>query len=388
MKNPMSKMLILSLVISVGIGIWYMTKKRPLWVDIASIEENIEIKVFGLGTVEARILSKTGFKVSNTIVELNADEGDSVRKGAVLARLDSTEQQARFAKARAGVLAADAAVKGAQSTIIKAKAIVATKERTNDRKQKLHEKYAVSSETVEAAKLDLDTAQAELGIAQSSLLTAKAALITAQAQLSLEEATLDQHVLKAPYDAVVTARHMELGTVVKSGEPLFTLVDPQTVWVLGYISESRSGFIRLDQNAEIRLRSRPHTLYHGKVQRIDIESDRVTEERRVYLSCEECLEQFNLGEQAEVYVTTAILDKALLVPENAVDNFDERQMKGTVWILESGKLKRQEVTFGHRTLDAKLTILEGLADDVQVLKKLPKLLKEGRSAKVRNGGSA
>jgi hypothetical protein len=63
-------------------------------------------------------------------------------------------------------------------------------------------------------------------------------------------------------------------------------------------------------------------------------------------------------------------------------------MKGTVWILESGKLKRQEVTFGHRTLDAKLTILEGLADDVQVLKKLPKLLKEGRSAKVRNGGGA
>lgn len=169
MKKPMSKVLILLLVVSVGIGIWYMTKKRPLLVDIASIEENIEIKVFGLGTVEARILSKTGFKVSNTIVELNVDEGDSVLKGAVLARLDSTEQQARFAKARAGVLAADAAVKGAQSTIIKAKAIVATKERTNDQKQTLLEKHTISSETAEAAKLDLDTAQAELGIAQSTL---------------------------------------------------------------------------------------------------------------------------------------------------------------------------------------------------------------------------
>lgn len=95
--------------------------------------------------------------------------------------------------------------------------------------------------------------------------------------------------------------------VVKAGELLFTLGNPQTVWVLGHISESRSGLIRLDQVAEIRPRSRPHTLYRGKVQRIDIESDRVTEERRVYLSCEECHEQFNLGEQAEVYVTTAIL---------------------------------------------------------------------------------
>jgi len=46
------------------------------------------------------------------------------------------------------------------------------------------------------------------------------------------------------------------------------------------------------------------------------------------------------------------------------------------------------VTFGHRTLDARLTIMEGLADDAQVLKKLPKLLKEGRSAQVRNGEGA
>ena len=388
MKKPTGKVLILLLVVSVGMGIWYMTKKRPLPVEIASIEENVEIKVFGLGTVEARILSKIGFRMSNTIVELNADEGDNVRKGAVLARLDSTEQQARLSKARAGVLSADAAVKGAQSTILKAKAIVATKEGTNNRKQTLFKKHTISSESAEAAKLDLDTAQAELGIAQSSLLTAKAALKTAQAQLELEEVTLNQYVLKAPYDAVVTARHMELGTVVKAGEPLFTLVDPKTVWVLGYISESRSGLIRLDQVAEIRLRSRPHTLYRGKVQRIDIESDRVTEERRVYLSCEECLEQFNLGEQAEVYVTTAILDKALFIPENAVDNFDERQMKGTVWILESGKLKKQDVTFGHRTLDARLTIMGGLSDDAKVLKKLPKLLKEGRSTKVRGGGSS
>ena len=384
MKKPTGKVLILLLVAGIGTSIWYMTKKRPLPVEIASIEESVEIKVFGLGTVEARILSKIGFKVSNTIIELNADEGDSVRKGAVLARLDNTEQQARLAKA----MAADAAVKGAQSTILKAKAIVATKNRSNNRKQILYKKQTISSETVEAAKLDLDTAQAELSIAQSGLLTAKAALKTAQAQLQLEEVTLDQHILKAPYDAVIIARNMELGTVVKTGEPLFTLVDPKTVWVLGHISESRSGLVQLNQSAEIRLRSRPHTVYHGKVQRIDIESDRVTEERRIYLSCEKCLDQFNLGEQAEVYVTTAILDKALLVPENAVADFDERQMRGTVWVLESGKLKKQDVTFGHRTLDARLSIIGGLGDDAKVLKKLPKLLKEGRGARARDEESS
>jgi len=365
-------------------GTLYVTRKRPLSVQTATIEKNVQIKVFGLGTVEARILSRIGFRVSNSIIELNADEGDSVKKGEILARLDSTEQQARLAKAEAGILAAKAAVKGSEAAILKARTVLRQKNRTYDRKQKLYKKRSISAESVEAAKLDLDTAEAELNIAKSTLLTTKASLESATAQQGLEQAALDQYTLKAPFDSVITARNLELGTVVKAGEPLFNLVDPKTVWILGHISENQAGLISVGQDAQIRLRSRPHKLYSGKVQRIDIESDRVTEERQVYLSCEaECLKQFNIGEQAEVYITTAILDQALFVPENAVDTFDERQMKGVVWLLEDGKLKRQNVTFGHRTLDARLSISDGIDNNAKVLIRLPKLLKEGRSAKIR-----
>ena len=382
MKLPFGKLLILVLIAGVAGGGWYMTKKRPLSVKIAKIEQNVDIKVFGLGTVEARILSKIGFKVSNSIVELKVDEGDKVRKGDVLARLDSAEQRARIAKAEAGVLAAHAAIKGSQSTIRKAETVLKQQSRTSDRKQALFDKRTISAEVVETAKLARDTAAADLEIANSTLLSSQSALKTAQAQLALEKVTLDQYILKAPFAGVIITRHLELGSVAKAGEPLFTLVDPNTVWVLGHISENRSGLIALGQTAEIRLRSRPHDLYRGKVERIDIESDRVTEERQVYLSCGDCLERFNLGEQAEVYVTTATLENALFVPENAVDNFDERQMIGTVWILENGKLKKHDVVFGHRTLDARLSISDGLPDNAKVLVNLPKQLKEGRDAKV------
>ncbi len=382
-KLPPMKFLLIGALALVVAGTFYMTKKRSLSVVVASIEENVEVKVFGLGTVEARILSKIGFKVSNSIVSLNVDEGDVVKKGDVLAKLDSAEQQARLAKAKAGVLAAKAALDGSKSAILKAQITFTQKKRTNNRKQALYKRRTVSAETAETAKLASDTAKAELDIAKSSLLSAEAALATARAQLQLEKVALDQHILKAPFNGVIIARHMDLGTVVKASEPLFTLVDPASVWVLGHISESRSGLIELGQSAQIRLRSRPHKLYDGKVVRIDIESDRVTEERQVYLSCGDCLTKFHLGEQAEVYVTTAVLDKALLVPENAVVNFDERQMKGTVWIVENGKLKRQTVTFGHRTLDARLSIRAGLPKGVKVLMKLPKLIKAGRRASVR-----
>jgi len=382
MKMPSGKILILLAIIGLAAGVWYMTKQRPLSVDVARTEEKVSVKVFGLGTVEARVLSKIGFKVSNPIVELNADEGQSVRMGDVLARLDNTEQRARLAKAEAGQLSAEAAVKGAHSAILKSKAVLAMKTRTHERKQALYARRTVSAEAAEVATLELDTARAEHEIAVANLLASQAGLKTAKAQMALDRAMLDQHVLKAPFDAIVTARHLELGTVVKVGEPLFTLVDPATVWVLGHISESRSGLIEVGQPAAIRLRSRPHELYRGVVARIDIESDRVTEERRVYLTCKSCPEKFSLGEQAEVYITTAVLASALFVPENAVDNFDERQMVGTVWVVRDGNLKRQSVTFGHRTLDARLSIVKGLTEGAKVLTRLPKVLKEGRAVRI------
>ncbi len=383
MKRPAGKLIILLAIAIVVAGAWYMSKQRPLLVSVAVVESNIPIKVFGLGTVEARILSKIGFRLSNSIIQLNADEGQHVRKGDVLARLDSTEQQARLTKSRASVLSAEANVKGVEAAIQKANAVLAKNTRTNKRQQDLYVKGTISAETVETTKLEQDIALADLDIARSNLLAAKAALENAQAQLKLDEVVLEQYTLMAPYDAVIVARQMELGAVVKAGEPVFTLVDPKSVWVLGHISESRSGLVELGNSAEIRLRSQPHELFRGSVQRIDIESDRITEERRVFLSCDGCLDSFNLGEQAEVYVTTAILEKALFVPENAVDSFDERQMKGVVWTLVDDKLKRKRVSFGHRTLDARLSILDVLPDDVKVLTRLPELLKEGRNAKVK-----
>ena len=219
MKTPPLKIILAGVLALLLIGVFYMTKGRPLSVEIAKIEKNVEVKVFGLGTVEARVLSKIGFKVSNTIVKLNVDEGDLVKKGDVLARLDSAEQQARLAKAKAGVLSAKSAQKGAEATILKAKVVFAQKKRTNNRKQALYKRRTVSAEMAETAKLDRDTAKAELDIANSALLSANAALATAKAQLQLEEVALEQRDLRAPYRGIITTRRLNLGTVIKASEP-------------------------------------------------------------------------------------------------------------------------------------------------------------------------
>ena len=104
-----------------------------------------------------------------------------------------------------------------------------------------------------------------------------------------------------------------------------------------------------------------------------------SEERRVYVKCDVCPVRFHLGEQAEVLIQVAILEKATLVPEIAVTGFDGR--KGTVWTVEDGRLARRAVSFGHRTQDARLQIVGGLPDGAVVVAEIGATLQEGRSAR-------
>ncbi len=379
MRKRIFRYLLALLVLgAAGAAVFLFFLMRPLPVETARHAKDVPVQIFGLGTVEARILSKIGFEAGAALVELNADHGDRVATGEVLARLHSAEQDARVAKAKAGVVNAEAAVRMAEAAVGKARAVLAQKRQTNKRRQALVARQTVSVEAAEESQMEEDVAAAELAVAISDVEVAKAALEDAGAQYELEKVLLDHHVLKAPYDAIVVQRHKELGAVLSPGEPLFTLVAPETVWVLAYVDEARAGGIRLGQRTKVRLRSLPSQMFQGHVTRIDIESDRVSEERRVYISCDKCPENFHLGEQAEVFITTAVLDEALLAPETVVDGFDGT--KGTVWTVEHGELRRREIAFGRRTLDSRLEIVESLPDGVQVVTTLRPGLREGRAA--------
>ncbi|MGE0854165.1 MAG: efflux RND transporter periplasmic adaptor subunit [Hyphomicrobiaceae bacterium] len=352
----------------------------PVRVTVAPIAESVPIRVFGLGTVEARVLSRIGFEVGAAITELNADHGDVVTKGQVLARLHSTQQQARMARAKATVLSAEVAIKKADANIVKARAILAQRLEVNRRRQELASRQVTSTQAAEEAQRDEDVAKADLNVAESEIEVARAQFTDARAQLAYETAVLEQHTLLAPFDALVVDRQKELGAVIKAGDPIFTLVAVGSIWALAYIDESRSGGIKEGQPAEVRLRSLPDQVFTARVVRIGIESDRVSEERRVYVKCEQCPVRFHLGEQAEVLITVATLAKARLVPEAAVAGYDGR--KGTVWTVEDGRLRRRVVSFGRRTGDSQLEIRDGLPDAAEVVSQLIPSLREGRAARL------
>ncbi len=361
----------------------FLIKNRPLSVVIATAEQNVEVTVYGLGTVEAKILSSIGFEVGAALSKLDADQGDTVKKSAVLARLYSAEQQAKTEQASTFIKVAEVRLKKAQSTLPKMKAILSQKKDNNKRSQTLFPQKLISKELADKTQMEEDVAVTELDIAQTEIHLAKAELENARAQYDLEIQRLEHHILRAPYDGLVIERHKELGAVLSPGEAVFTLIDPKTVWILGYVDEARAGYIHVGQSAQVRLRSMPNGKFQGKVVRIDIESDRINEERRVYIRCNDCPEQFFLGEQAEIFIQTAVLKEALLIPEIAIGNFNGSS--GVVWVVKKGRLQQQSVTFGHKTLDGRVEIIEGLESELKVVMSAPDGMKVGRKVSLIEG---
>lgn len=370
--------IVLALVVAAGAIAW-AAYFRSITVQIAKAGRDVPVQVFGLGTVEARVTSKVGFKVSGVLLDLRADVGDRVPKGTILARLDDREQSARGARAQAAIEQTQANFQKASAGLEKAKANLANAKSISDRRQQLVQSSSASVESAETAKTTLEVAVAEVSLASSDVAVTRATIGDAKAQQQLEAATLDFHTLVAPYDAMVTARLKELGSALGAGEPVFTLIDPKSVWVLTYIDESKAGEIKVGEQAEIVLRSLPNKRFSGQVARIEPESDRVNEERRVAVSFDQLPADFHLGEQAEAYITAVRLEQALLVPEAAISGLGKN--RGTVWTVEDGHLQQREVTLGHRLLDGRYEIIGGVPDKALVVAQLGNGLRVGRSAK-------
>jgi HlyD family secretion protein len=246
-------------------------------------------------------------------------------------------------------------------------------------------KGVAAVEKAQDAAKELKVAEADLAIALADSAVAQATVKTARADLLREQVLLGKYTLVAAYDAVIVERRGERGAAIKAGDPIYTLVDPTSVWALAHVEEARSGDIAVGQSAVVQLRSRPASVFKARVARIGIESDRVSEERRVWVKCEVCPPAFHLGEQAEVIITTGVLAKALLVPEMMVSGFDGRS--GSVWVADKGIAQRANVKFGQRTMDGRIVVVDGVPEEAEIIVAPSTGLRDGRAVLIVPGGN-
>lgn len=373
--------LLLSVVLALA-ALGYWRAQREIAVQTIGPETNVEVRLFGIGTVEAQVLSKVGFQISGKIVAVEADQGDMVKKGALLAKLDDAAQRAKLLKSEVALRQATANLAKVEAQVDRARATYQQKKAVNLRRQTLVARGSVSQEAADDAQTAEEVAGSDLRIVEADSAIARVQQEDAAAQHRIDRVLLEQHELRAPFDARVIARHKEVGSVANAGEAVFTLIEPNSIWVRAYVDEALAGGLAPGQTAFVRLRSEPTQVYEAEIVRIDQENDRVTEERRIYVRCRVCspLHQIRfLGEQAEVEVVKKIVDHGLFVPLKFVEKFDGRT--GVVWTLENGRLKQRSVEIGERLLDGRVQIAGGVPDNVRVVADARSDLREGRRAR-------
>jgi HlyD family secretion protein len=368
--------------VAIAIGsAYYLWIVREIPVRVAVPQENVQVRIFGIGTVEAQVLSKVGFQVAGKLASLHADQGDFVAAGTVLARLDDAAQRAKLLKSEATRRQAAANLIKVRAQRDRVAAAYQQKRNVNLRRQTLADRGTVSQEAAEDAQAAEAIAYSDLKVVEADAAIASVLEEDAAAQHKLDAVVLAQHELTAPFDARIIARHKEIGSVANAGEPAFTLIAPQSIWVRAYVDEALAAGLSVGQTAFVRLRSESNRLVETEVVRIDQESDRITEERRVYVRCRVCDPKHQLrfiGEQAEVEVVKWVIPRGLFVPLKLVEGYDGHS--GTLWLLREGRLAKQRVELGDRLLDGRIQVISELPPAVSIVIDEQAALREGRAA--------
>ncbi len=269
--------LIVALLILAGGAAWWLLVRRPVQPELVLY-----------GDVDLRQV-ELAFNDSERIAAVLVQEGDRVKRGQVLARLDTNRLEPEVAEAEATAVAQREAVERlrngsrpqeiaeARANVESAKADAINDRGQYERRKTLAANSVVSQQDLENAKAALDVADAKLDVSQKALDLAIAGpreedIAQAEAEWRSDEAQatflrqeLADAQLLAPVDAVVRTRLMEPGEMASPQKPVFSLAETDPKWVRAYVAESDLGKLRTGMRASIAIDSFPDKRFDGWV---------------------------------------------------------------------------------------------------------------------------
>jgi RND family efflux transporter MFP subunit len=331
----------------------------PIAVTTTAVEaRSISPALFGIGTVEARFSYKIGPTIAGRVARINVDVGERVRAGQVLAEMDPVDLDARIAALDAAIGRAEASIKTAEAQLDDAMARKDFALAQTKRYEELWKTRAVSEVAVETKRQDGQVADAALLAARSNLLASQQDLQRNRADRDGLIKQRENLILCAPVDGVVAARKAESGTTIVAGQAVIEMIDPKNLWINARFDQIAATGLRQDLSATIALRSRAGKSVPGRVARVEVLADAVTEENLAKVEFDTLPEPLpSIGELAEVSVALPELDVSPAIPNAAIQNVGG---KLGVWKIEGGKIRFTVVQLGAADLEGDVQVTKGL----------------------------
>ncbi len=289
------------------------------------------------GSVQPERRADLRAEVSAVVLQVLKENGETVRKGDLLVRLDDTAIRDSLQSAEASSRAAAQALDQAQRQYARVKTL---------------QGEGMSSQQA------LDDAEVRRNTAQSDRVAADSRTVAARQQLTRTE-------VRAPFDGVVSDRKVSAGDTAAIGKELLKVIDPGSMRFEGLVSADRMGDIHPGQAVQFRINGFDKGDFIGKVRHVDASADAVTRQVAVIVDFAPGTAPKVAGLYAEGRISSDA-SQALLLPEASVVKEGD---KAFVWKLSGNTLVKTPVTLGER--DARLgnvVIASGLAPGDRLLR--------------------
>lgn len=266
-------------------------------------------------------------QVAGPIVSTSAEVGQAVHKGELLLRIDDTAIRDSYLSAKSTVASAQQAAELAK--------------RNAERSERLAKAGAI--------------AQADLESAESQATAAASQLADAEARLALARKQLDQTMVRAPLNGIVSERSVDAGDVVQVGNALVTVVDPSSMKLEAAVPAQDIGSIAMGQHVEFEVRGYPGRAFDGSVRRISPVADPATRQVGITVSIPNAGGDLVGGLYAEGRVETKSA-QGLAIPTSAVL---ETGGPAAVMRLKQGKAEQVPVQLGLRDERSEMVLVSG-----------------------------
>lgn len=333
MKKKVAISLIVLACLGLGFAVPFWVLTKDVTVTTPHTGQAVEA-VYATGTVEPTIQVPLAPRNAAHLIELRALEGQTVKRGEILARLEDQEQQAAIANLNARIVFA-------QSDFT--------------RKEQLLKTRSVSRDILEQAKAELDSlnAQLEQAKAQASYFT-----------------------LIAPADGLIIKRDGEIGELIAAAQPIFYMSCCAPMRITAEVDEEDIPQVVVGQEVLIQSDAFPDKVYHGKITSVTPKGDSVARSYRVRMSFDDAQNPFMIGMTVETNIIIQKIDNALLIPATAIAN------KNQVQVVRGNELQTVTVQTGIQNVDD-VQITSGLAASDTVIVPFNKVLKDGQKLRTK-----
>lgn len=324
----------------------------PVAVTVVTVESReVTPGLFGIGTLEAQYTYKIGPTFAGRVKHLGVHVGDEVTAGQLLGEMDPVDLDDR-------VRSLEAAFRRAQAVLREAEARQAYAKTQAGRYKKLFAAGSTSDEL-------LNTKQQELNIAAASVSAAQEDLARVQSDQQGLVAQQRNLRLIAPHDGVIASRDAEPGTTVVAGQAVLEIINPKSLWVNVRFDQISAAGLAKGLPAHVALRSRGDQTLNGRVLRVELKADAVTEEMLAKVVFDEIPQPLPpLGELAEVTVDLPALPAAPTISNAAIRRDGDNV---SVWQIVDDELRLTPVTLGVSSLDGSVQVQKGIKEGDQIV---------------------